>query len=142
MADPHALGRVLDHVVDNAIKFTSQGGVRVHIAKEPHLPGVSVVVSDTGRGIGAAEISELFEPFTQVSTGFARTHEGNGLGMTIIRGLTDAMGMTVDISSELGRGTIVSLRMLEPPGELSGSASSAKSGRAAKFSREHPAHAD
>ena len=114
LADADALGRVVTNLVSNAIKFTTEGGVVVRLAAEAGR--AVLVVEDTGRGMDEAFLRDLFQPFRQASTGWARSHEGTGLGMTITRRLVEAMEGTVLVESRPGAGTrfTVSFPLLEP----------------------------
>ncbi len=103
LADPDALARVLTNLVSNSVKFTQQGGITLALRSAGDR--VEVAVNDTGRGMDAAFMTELFEPFRQASTGWARSHEGTGLGLTITRQLIRAMDGTIDVESEVGVGT-------------------------------------
>lgn len=108
------LGRILDILIFNAIKFTESGGVEISVeADEEH---VHLTVEDTGIGIEEDFLPQLFEPFKQASTGAARTHEGNGLGLTITKRLVELMGGTVTVESTLGEGSrfIISLARHTP----------------------------
>lgn len=107
--DRGALERILAHLVGNAIRFTPAGTVTVLVDATDHV--LSVAVRDTGIGIPADQIEAVFEPFEQVSTGYARSHEGNGLGLSIVRGLADMLGGTVAVESVLGAGTTVRIEI-------------------------------
>ena len=104
-ADPGALGRVLDNLVANAIRFTETGGVTLRLSA---LGGAAVVeVIDTGRGMSPAFAERAAEPFVQESAGDARSHEGSGLGLSIVSRLVGAMGGELAIASAPGAGTTV-----------------------------------
>ena len=108
-ADGRALGRVVDNLVSNALKFTPAGGVTLRTWAEG---GAGVVeVADTGIGMTAAFQARMFDEFQQESDGHARTHEGNGLGLAIVRRLCDLMGGALTVESERGRGTAFQLRL-------------------------------
>lgn len=98
VADHSALLRVMANLIGNAVKFTQQGSVLVHIVEvDSH---VSVRVADTGVGIHPDFLPHLFEEFRQESTGLARRHEGNGLGLAITRRIVDLMGGMISVESE------------------------------------------
>ena len=69
-----------------------------------------IEIEDSGIGMAPAFLAQLFEPFKQESTGFRRTHEGSGLGLSIARQLTEKMGGMISVESEKGRGTRFCLR--------------------------------
>ncbi|MBD8881162.1 response regulator [Rhodanobacter sp. 7MK24] len=100
--DPHHLQQVLVNLLSNAIKFTASGEVRMTVAKSAGV-GTEVrlrfTVSDTGIGIPASARAKLFEAFEQVDSSLARKHQGTGLGTTIAKGLTEAMGGSIGFES-------------------------------------------
>lgn len=115
--DPSRIRQVLLNVVGNAIKFTHEGGVTISIsAKTKGLPANSArldfKVTDTGIGIGAEQLPDLFQPFTQGQNGLLRTSQGTGLGLSIVKRLVDLMGGEVDITSSPGAGTTVRFHVL------------------------------
>ncbi len=108
------LGRILDILIFNAIKFTEEGGIEITVeADEEH---VHLTVEDTGIGIEEDFLPQLFEPFRQASSGASRTHEGNGLGLTITKRLVELMGGSVSVESSPGEGSrfIISLARHTP----------------------------
>ena len=118
-ADPDALGRVLANLVSNAVKFTDAGRVSVRFRETDGR--AELAVADTGRGMDAAFLDQLYSPFQQASSGWARSHEGTGLGLTITHRLVEAMGGTIRVESEPGVGT--TFRVLLP---LAGRAADAR----------------
>ena len=104
--DPVRFSKLLDKLVCNAIKFTPAGSVTVTIARPNGwaAPG-SLVVSDTGIGMAPERLATIFEPFTQVEGSTTRRFEGAGLGLPIARSLATGMGCSMDVKSELGKGT-------------------------------------
>jgi PAS domain S-box-containing protein len=97
--------QVVEHLLHNAVKFTNEGEIIVSAQIEEE--GVEIGVSDTGAGIDPAFLPEVFEEFTQESTGLDRTYEGNGLGLTVAKRLVDQMGGDISIESEPEEGTTV-----------------------------------
>lgn len=110
LADAPALGRIIDNLLSNALRFTDAGGVtmRARVQREHAV----LEVTDTGRGMAEAFRARAFEAFVQESEGDARSHEGSGLGLTIVRRLVEAMDGRVEIESAVGEGTCV--RVLLP----------------------------
>ncbi len=104
-ADRSFLFRVLSNLVDNAIKFTDQGGVAVRVGGDRRH--VYIHVQDTGIGIAPDFLPRLFDPFQQESTGLARTHEGSGLGLPITRRMVEAMNGTIDVKSSPAGSTFI-----------------------------------
>ncbi|HSV71039.1 MAG TPA: response regulator [Methylibium sp.] len=119
--DALRLRQVLHNLVANAIKFTERGEVVVDLrwAAEPAPGGggwIEFAVADTGIGIDAQTLAELFTPFTQASGGMARRYGGAGLGLAIARQLAALMGGSIEACSEPGRGSVFTLRIpLQPP---------------------------
>jgi signal transduction histidine kinase len=109
--DPVKLRMVVRNLVDNAIKFTPRGEVRVHAAPAPG--GLEISVSDTGMGIDPANRDAIFEPFRKLET--ASFHEGVGLGLYIVRRLTDLCGGAIEMESEVGRGSCFRVRLPDRP---------------------------
>ena len=108
--DKSALDRVLSNMISNAIKFTPSGGsVDVHLHPAPDA--IEIAVADTGVGIEEAFLPDLFEAFTQESTGNTRAFEGSGLGLAITKRLVDLMGGTISVESTKGEGTTFTVRL-------------------------------
>ncbi len=95
--DAGCLGRIVNNLVGNAIKFTMDGGVTVRVTADADK--VRVQVHDTGIGIDEEFLPNLFEEFKQESTGIGRSHEGSGLGLTITRKLVEMMHGTIAVES-------------------------------------------
>jgi PAS domain S-box-containing protein len=111
MADEEMLHCILHNLVDNALKFTSRGEVRVTIgrARKEGAPWAEICVKDTGIGIAPEHYDLLFQEFRQISEGFSRNYEGVGLGLTLAKKMTELLGGTLTFESERGRGTTFAL---------------------------------
>ena len=103
LADRPALHCILNNLVGNAVKFTERGRIDVEVGADEG--GVWLRVADTGAGISAEFLPRLFQEYEQESTGHARSHEGNGLGLAITKRLVDLMGGTIEVQSAPGQGT-------------------------------------
>jgi signal transduction histidine kinase len=102
-ADPGRLDQILTNLVSNAIKFTPAGGrIRLRAHRAPDKASIVVEVVDTGPGIPADALSKLFQRFYRVE---GTTAPGTGLGLAISRKLVEAMGGTIGVLSEVGRGS-------------------------------------
>ena len=110
-AHREALGQVLDHLLDNAIKFTEPGG-SIWIRVRSEADAAAIEVEDTGIGIGEEAQDEIFEAFEQESKGLDRQFEGSGLGLTVARLSAGEMGGRLEVDSEKGVGSrfVVKLR--------------------------------
>ena len=103
------LGRVLYNLISNAIKFTKEGGVTVTLTVEDK--DLVIEVADTGVGISDSFKPLLFEAFRQESSGKTRTHDGTGLGLTIVNRLVEQMHGTIQVDSILGQGSTFTVRV-------------------------------
>ena len=106
--DPERLQQILLNLLSNAIKFTPPGGeIRVDCAATPDF--MKVRVHDTGIGIPADKLEQIFEPFVQLDRGQSATSVGTGLGLAISRDLARAMGGELNAESELDSGSTFTL---------------------------------
>ncbi len=126
--DPVRLRQVLTNLTANAVKFTECGAVRIAVRciQETDRPArIEFAISDTGVGIPADRVGELFNPFTQVDGSLTRRYGGTGLGLAISRRLAKALGGDVEVVSRFGEGSTFTLtidagplegvRMLQSP---------------------------
>jgi two-component system sensor histidine kinase/response regulator len=108
-ADPTRLRQVLTNLVGNAIKFTHEGEVLVSLARvgeeDAGKATVRFAVRDTGIGIPADQLTAIFQPFSQADLSMARKYGGTGLGLTIAQRLVGMMGGTLQVTSEVGKGS-------------------------------------
>lgn len=112
-ADPRRVRQILGNVVGNAIKFTTEGSVGVHV--EPRGRFVAVIVSDTGPGIAPDEQGAIFDEYRQSGDVSAR-RVGTGLGLAITRRLVQMHGGFIEVVSELGKGSRFTIVLpAEPP---------------------------
>ena len=110
-ADETRLKQVLLNLLANAVKFTEAGGHVVVRVRMESQRGLSIQVADTGVGIDNENLQRVMEPFTQADSGFSRKHEGTGLGLPLSRALVELHGGSLWIESELGVGTVVTVRL-------------------------------
>ncbi len=103
VGDQRRVEQIMLNLLSNAVKFTDQGQVGMQCVVEGGLLIVSV--SDSGIGIKAEHLEKLFQPFRQLDMGIARQHEGTGLGLSICKRLVEAMGGSIWVTSEWGRGS-------------------------------------
>ena len=105
-ADERRLKQILINLLGNAIKFTPEGG-RIELAVEgqPELREVCISVVDTGIGIKPEDIARLFKPFSQLDSSLSRQYNGTGLGLSLVKNLTELHGGRVEVESTLGVGS-------------------------------------
>jgi two-component system phosphate regulon sensor histidine kinase PhoR len=111
-ADQTAVRQVLSNLVENAVRHTASGTVRVCTAAAPD--GVWLRVCDTGAGIAAEHLPRIFERFYRADPGRAREQGGTGLGLAIVKHLVEAHGGEVRAESRLGAGTTIAVRFPSP----------------------------
>ncbi|MBI3782751.1 MAG: HAMP domain-containing histidine kinase [Deltaproteobacteria bacterium] len=109
--DVEKLSVILENLINNAIKFTAAGQIRISARDRPDHGQIEFSVEDTGPGIDADEIPTIFESFRQVDGSLSRRHGGVGLGLAIVDRYARLLGARVDVRSELGRGTHFSVRV-------------------------------
>jgi PAS domain S-box-containing protein len=112
--DPLRLGQILNNFLNNAIKFTSAGQVEISVrlaGRRDDMEELEFVVRDTGIGMTAEQVDRLFQPFVQAAAETSARFGGTGLGLVISRRLAELMGGTVEVHSEAGRGTVLTLRL-------------------------------
>ena len=114
-ADARRLRQVLLNLLNNATKFTLEGG-SITLRARCDAKGLTLEVEDTGIGIAAHDIERAFEPFTQLDSALSRRFPGSGLGLHLCRLLTEAQGGKLVLDSTLGVGTIA--RLTFPPSSL------------------------
>jgi two-component system phosphate regulon sensor histidine kinase PhoR len=103
-ADRRALRHVLSNLLDNAIKYSPEGG-RIHVRFTEGNGAATIEVGDTGLGIPSRDLPRVFERFYRVDPARAAEVPGSGLGLAIVKHLVEAMGGEVSVESELGRGS-------------------------------------
>ena len=103
-ADNKKLAWVMNQLLDNAIKFTPHGG-RIHIQAYANGGYVKVAITDTGIGIPADRVDEIFEPFHQLDGSNTRRYSGTGLGLTMVRHIIEAHGSSIEVESLENKGS-------------------------------------
>ena len=113
--DPHRLRQILLNLVGNAIKFTDAGSVRMTVGYDAANSALAVSVRDSGVGMDDEQCGRLFQRFSQVDASSTRKHGGTGLGLAICRGLSEAMGGSISVTSSVGVGSTFSFNVSAPP---------------------------
>jgi len=116
-ADEESLSQILHNLLDNAVKYTPEGG-RIEVAWRPTGGQVALTVTDDGHGIPEADLPRIFERFYRVDKARSRELGGTGLGLAIVKHLAQEMGGSVDATSTPGRGAcfVVTLPGVPQPG--------------------------
>jgi signal transduction histidine kinase/CheY-like chemotaxis protein len=112
--DATRLRQILLNLLGNAIKFTPEGEVVLRIEPAAGNDALHISVSDTGIGIGAASLKQVFEPFRQADDASNRRFGGSGLGLAISRQLVEAMGGSIGVQSTLGKGSRFDVHLALP----------------------------
>jgi signal transduction histidine kinase len=107
--DAQRIRQVLHNLISNAVKFTHHGSVSVRIAEQ--AAALTLCVEDTGIGVAAERLTQVFEPFVQADASTTRRYGGSGLGLAICRDLAGLMGGTLNAVSVEGRGSIFTLTL-------------------------------
>jgi signal transduction histidine kinase len=102
--DAARLQQILVNLINNAIKFTEQGSIRVRLFRH-HENKWGIVVSDSGGGIPESEIPHIFDTFRQADGAVTRVHRGFGLGLSIVKQLVNMMNGEIEVESKLGEGS-------------------------------------
>lgn len=119
VSDINKLRQVFINVLGNAVKFTDQGGITVRVTADRHEatgPVLRVEIQDTGPGISPDEQNRLFRHFEQTKTG-QQTGTGTGLGLAISREFVRLMGGDITLKSEVGKGSVFTIRLPLQEGE-------------------------
>jgi len=106
-ADLRATLHILINLLSNAVKFTPKDGKVICTISGDHQGGVTFTITDTGIGMAEADLSTALEPFGQIDSGYNRRFQGTGLGLPIVKALTELHGGRFAITSTPGRGTEV-----------------------------------
>ncbi len=102
--DPDRLQQILHNIIDNAIKFSEEGEIEVTAQEENGL--VRISISDSGIGIPDDKLSTIFQSFEQVDASIERAYGGTGLGLAITQQLVELHGGTIQVQSEVGKGSV------------------------------------
>ena len=128
--DPMRLRQILLNLLSNACKFTKQGEVTLRVRKVADGRNwIEFAVADTGIGMTPEQQAKLFEEFTQADSSTARQYGGTGLGLAITRKLARMMGGDVTVTSELGKGSVFTVRLPASADSLAKSSIGSDGGR-------------
>jgi len=102
--DAEKLERILLNLISNATKFTNPGD-KINVTLYDKDKHIIISVKDTGRGIPEEKLSQLFQRFKQIDPLLNRSHEGSGIGLSIVKALVEMHGGTIEVKSKYGEGT-------------------------------------
>jgi signal transduction histidine kinase/CheY-like chemotaxis protein len=103
--------KVVLNLVSNAFKFTFEGEISIEVSTAEDRAAAELIVRDTGTGIPAHELPRLFERFHRIEGAKGRTFEGSGIGLALVHELVNQHGGTINVTSELGHGSVFSIRI-------------------------------
>ena len=113
--------KIVFNLLSNALKFTFEGSIRLELRQQDRT--IVLKVADTGTGIGPEDLPRVFERFHRVRGARARTHEGTGIGLALVRELVRAHGGTIEVESRPGAGSTFTVaipaRTEDPHGQTS-----------------------
>ena len=109
-SDRNLLEELIDNLVQNAIRYNKKDG-RVDIYVEPSDNQICLRIKDTGIGIPEEDRQRVFERFYRVDKGRSRETGGTGLGLAIVRHIVDLHGGNIELDSEVGKGTTISITL-------------------------------
>ena len=104
IADEYSITQIFANLIDNAVKYTKKGKVEILLTKNEG-GDIIVEVRDTGIGMNKDFLPHIFEPFVQEEKGYTRTFDGNGLGLSLVKGYCDIINASIEIESEKNAGS-------------------------------------
>jgi signal transduction histidine kinase len=110
-SDRQKVKQIVLNFLSNALKFTPAGTVTIRAAYDAQGKTVAIAVEDSGVGIAPEDQAKVFEDFRQLDSSPARGYGGTGLGLSICRRLSQMLGGTIELDSELGKGSTFTLRL-------------------------------
>jgi PAS domain S-box-containing protein len=118
LLDGDRLRQILVNLTGNAVKFTDSGQVSIRVDTTDGGQSLRIEVEDTGPGLDAAHCARLFQRFHQIDGSLTRRHGGTGLGLAISKGLAEAMGGSISVISQPGKGSVFQLTLPLQAAEL------------------------
>jgi len=112
LSDNETVSRIIDSVIDNAVKFTDKGYIKLSLSANEKVGSITISVKDTGIGIDPSYIPMVFEPFRQESLGYTTKYQGAGLSLPLAKKALAIMDGDINIESEKGLGTTVNIRLI------------------------------
>ena len=114
ITDPQRVEQILFNLLSNAVKYTQSGGVKLSMMAKPVADAVHVTwrCEDTGRGIAAERLDDMFKAFEQMESKRSRTDQGTGLGLAIVQELVTMMDGSIDVESIVGEGSVFTVSLV------------------------------
>ncbi len=122
IGDPYRLSQILNNLLSNALKFTTEGEISINLdykKNESKKVTIEIQVQDTGIGIKAEKLSQIFNPFVQATIDTTRKYGGTGLGLTICKNLVEMQGGRITVNSKINEGTTFSFYIPYEKGDVS-----------------------
>ncbi|MDZ7762833.1 MAG: ATP-binding protein [Melioribacteraceae bacterium] len=110
LCDDYALNQIIANLLDNAVKYTKEGFVRLKLLSKENENYV-IEIADTGIGISEEYLPEIFEAFSQEEQGYSRQYDGTGLGLSLVKKYCDIIGGELSIESKKNVGTKVRIEL-------------------------------
>jgi len=124
VGDRQAIHKILNNLMNNAVKFTKTGSVYIHVngkAETTATPGekfkISISVQDTGIGIARKHMRKIFNRFSQLDIGLSRQYDGSGLGLSVSKTIAELIGGNLQVQSRPGKGSTFTLELVLPVSE-------------------------
>ncbi|HEY9602641.1 MAG TPA: ATP-binding protein, partial [Allocoleopsis sp.] len=134
--DERRIRQVLINLLTNAVKFTNDGGeVWIEVQADANSQRIHFSVVDTGIGIARENLPNLFQPFVQVESSYTRRYDGTGLGLSLVNRIVELHGGSVDVESEVGRGSRFTVTL---PWKVAGNQGSRGAGQQGKVLSPSP----
>jgi PAS domain S-box-containing protein len=122
LVDERRIRQVLINLLNNAVKFTPEGGQIFLEVSQLASDRLRIAVRDTGIGIAPENIGKLFQPFVQIDSALNRQYQGTGLGLALVKRLVELHGGSVELTSELGVGSCFAIELPANPAQAERSA--------------------
>lgn len=105
MVDPEKLKVVLSNLIMNAVEYSRENGKIIVVLSRYNDGNLLISVKDNGEGIPHDKIETIFDRFVQLNTGTTKTHQGHGLGLSVVKSLVEFMGGNIEVASKIGEGS-------------------------------------
>ena len=112
-ADSYTITQIFANLIHNGIKYTDNGSIILSADKNEH-DEIKIIVEDTGVGMSAEYLTELFDPFSQEETGYTRKFEGTGLGLTLVRKYCELNNAEINVISRKNEGSTFTVKFSKP----------------------------